>query len=280
MLWCLPTWHTDVLHARDVGDRLGALVVPGCYVTGKDSESGVVTGVVPCDPEKMRATVEKRLVTEGLWPKDKKLSLEVYALARAIAGETGGRNAVPEEQVAIAEATMNRVGLTKLPLLRQMMRDGRLFSRQTGSNPAVSSSKDPWYENIVAAEIAFSGRSGNFARGATNWFSRKYIADPVTLYNRWTTAYKGYWVGHLPNIDAARFMLLKLDPEYYETPEGKNAWKAAYREGLAIMERRAPSMLEPPTISCATTSFLRGLVGVGTLIGSSVAVAYATWRNA
>jgi hypothetical protein len=188
---------------------------------------------------------------------------------------------VPEEQIAVAEATTNRVGLTKLPLLRQMMRDGRLFSRQMGSNPAVATSKDPWYENIVAADIVMTGRSGDFARGATNWFSRKYIADPVAIYKRWTMSYRGYWVGHLPGIDAARFMLLKLDPEYYETPEGRNAWKAAYAAGLAIMERRAPSMLAQPTMSCAAHEhLLAALTGVATVITSGVIVAYATWRNA
>lgn len=249
-----------------------------CQVMNKIAiEAGIsVANIVPCDPEKMRQATEDILHELGIYPKTKKLSLTVYALARAIASEAGD-TATPEEAVAIGEASLNRVKILGGTIESHLMKDGKYFGRQRGSNPAVSTSHDPTIENIIAAEMVASGMTKDFVKGATNWFSPRYIKDPLTLFDSWTGSQEGRpqmaWIGHLPAIDVKRFLFLRYAPSLYKSGVGARSWERQYIAARNILEGKKPTSLACPRTTCDDEDAQRvaALVGLGTYVVAVVA---------
>lgn len=248
MALCLPSWHASVLEAKR--RHRGRFGLAACQANE--------AGIVGCDPEAMRAAVERMLHQAGLYPPYKRLSMDVYAVARNIASEVG--DGTPEEQVAIAEAAVNRFRMDPgrwgtIP--RMMMIDRRRFARQRGTNPPVASRQDPSWQNLYVAELVLGGDTVNFARGATIYFDsvsqraahNRCIQEgrpdcPKSageVYESWTTGgSKMVWVGPLPGIDPRFLMLLRHDGtrEAYQTPQGRELWQQMYRAGREALAYR------------------------------------------
>lgn len=151
---------------------------------------------VPCAPERMRATTEANLRASGLYPPGKSLGMQTYIMARNIGSEAGSR-ATAAEKLVMGEALISRARASGLTFAQIAMFNGSRFGAQLGRNPAVATARDPFWEDIVAAELVLSGRSGNLGRGATHYFSpaamdaikkrRGRGRDCFELYDEWTS---------------------------------------------------------------------------------------------
>lgn len=194
-------------------------------------------GVIPCDPEVMRARASAQA--------GRAIPLDVYSLARNVASETGSRGTFGEK-VAIAEAALNRARRDGVSISRLTMRDGARYARQRGTNPAVATSRDPTWLDLVVASLALAGRTGDFAKGATHYFAPSaYSATEVrALYDRWTSGWGSettglVWVGPLADVRPRKQLLFrpisKRDP----------LWRAMYEPGLvaALTGEDAPARL-------------------------------------
>lgn len=171
----------------------------------------------------MRATSEANLQAIGLYPAGKRLPMQTYIMARNIASEAGTR-ATGAEKLVMGEALVNRARQSGKNFAQIALFNGTRFGAQIGTNPAVATAQNPFFEDIVAAELVMSGASGNLGRGATHYFSPNGMdarknkgidsRGRFGLYDQWT---KGgdllTWVGYVPGIDINRQFLLKKLPK-------------------------------------------------------------------
>ncbi len=296
---CLSQWHYTILEAKERGRGVGQLKVPGC------PQSLGNVDVVPCAPETMRAAVEAQLRKAGLWSGT--LSLGVYGLARNLMSEAG-RDATPEELVALGEAAMNRGWPEEK---RVLMRDGSRFSKQRGSNPAASTSQDPYFEHIVAAHLVLARQTGNFAAGATHYFDsvaqdavrRRCIAagtppddcakSALEVLESWTAGGAAMWIGPRPGIDPRYQMFLisgNAVRASYKTVEGRKVWEHQLAAAKAALAAKGPDQRTgvydlPPCAgagmsSSGTRTFLAIAAAAMGAIGTTLATAYLArvWR--
>lgn len=254
---CVPPAAKIVEDQRDRRKKakLRALFVQGCR-PGADK-------IIRCSPELMRGRTEERLRALGLYRPTDRLTLEAYAMARNIASEAGQGSGA--EKLAIGEVLLNRArrgkGVTSLTL-----KDGSFFARQRGSNPPVSSVRDPNWEDIVAAELVLTGRSGNISRGATHYFSPRAMdflfrreqvrRDRFGLYDSWSRSL--VWVGYVPGVDLERQFFMR------EGSPGEIAEKRPI--GLSALKEPTPaSVLSPPECSFLFGGVTRLLFAAGGL---------------
>jgi hypothetical protein len=230
----------------------------------------------------MRAHVEGQLLASGLLPGPGSLSLAAYGVARNIAAEVGsGAGSTPEEKVAIAEAAINRAR-SYSSVVRMLLKDGKWFGRQWGRNPPVATSQDPTLEELYVAQLAVTGQTGGFARGASHYYDpraqdeghardpARYTKDARGIYESWTQGGLA-WVGDLPGIDPRRLFLLKK--------ASGSAWQAAYTAGKASGALAGPldpaavfrSAFSPPNHARTFFFCALGLAAAG-------GAGYAAWR--
>lgn len=194
----------------------------------------------------MARRVSNQLQSVGLLPLGQELPLETYAVARNVASEAG--TGTIAEKVAIAEAAYHRAREAGRPMLSFMLKDGKYFGRQRGRNPAVATSRDPKWEDIAIASLVAQGKTDNFARGATHYFSPRAMdalhrkgrvdVDRWGLYERWTKSYGLAWVGPIPGINPHRQFLMR------EVPQESPLWQQQYEAGLRALQEPPPG--EPP----------------------------------
>jgi hypothetical protein len=210
------------------------------------------SGVITCSPVKMRATTERKLQALGLYPPGKTLTMAVYAMARNIGSEAGS-NATAAEKLAIGETLVTRAIIRGVSQFKLMTRDGH-FAKQRGRNPAVSSARDPQWEDIVAAELVLGGKSGNISRGATHYFAPKaqdalFAAGRVSndrdgIYESWTSGGDLLtWVGYTMGIDKER--------QFFFRPMPKTATGRAEHARMRILGRQALTSPTPLSILSA-----------------------------
>lgn len=154
-----------------------------------------------CDPEGSRASAEAYFKAHGFDVGS--LSLEEYALGRAVYSEAG--SGTSEEKVAIAEATINHYLFYKKShgwkSLIGMLLSGGCFRGQDGESPPMSTARNPYWEDIMAARLALSGASDNFVRGAIHYFSGGLSTENSSgtpIYDSWSKS--NHWVGDLPGV--------------------------------------------------------------------------------
>lgn len=240
---CIPkaAGDVDLERARRSARNIGSLK------TGCTPDS---TGVIQCSPESMRATTEAKLRSLGLYGPREKLSMAVYAMARNIHSEAGNR-ATGAEKLAIGETLVTRARQKGVTQLKLMTRNGK-FAKQRGCNPCVSSARDPAWEDIYAAELILSGRSGNISQGATHYFSPRAMdnikrqraaqgrsfRDRFELYDEWTSGGDLLtWVGYIPGVDFERQMFFRKMPK---TPAGRAEHARVRPIGRKALTSRMP----------------------------------------
>ena len=235
------------------------------------------SGLITCDPDSMRATTEAKLHSLGLYAPSKRLTMAVYAMARNIGSEAGD-NATAAEKLAIGETLVTRAAIKGVSQFKLMTRDGH-FARQKGRNPAVSSARDPQWEDIVAAELVLSGRSGDVSRGATHYFAPKaqdslFASGRVSnnrtmIYDSWTSGGDLLtWVGYTPGIDKERQFFFKPLPK---TAAGRAEHDRMRSIGRQALVRATPaSILSAP--SCSSRQERR-------LVASTGGIIFANFEN-
>lgn len=206
---CLPWWHAPVKTL----DVLGGKVSSNCQT---------VSGNVQCAPEILRQRAEAKLQSTSFWPKDKKLSLETYTLARYMTSEVG--DGTPEDRAAVGEAAVNRARIWDKPSVNDI-----LLYRQSRSHPNygfygpihdseagcaarglkklcapfgrwAATSKDPTVANLVLADLILTGQTRSFANGADDQVGMEYFDDPARKIKN-AAGDGSYWVGPLPGVD-------------------------------------------------------------------------------
>lgn len=278
---CIPDWIHPILaeerRAQILGITSKALATAGCAVNAD--------GIVPCQPEKLRANAEAKLKALGLLLPANVLPLDVYSLARNIRSEAGS-GSIPEK-VAMAAVAMNRMREQDKTMSGMTMRDGTWYARQSGQNPSVASSKDPGWVEIVIAYAAMAGAFGDWARGAVLYYSPndqdglyrqgKVKDDRWAIYERWTSGWgsstNGYaWVGPLPGVNHnEQFLMRKLK-------KSDPAWRIAYDAGkAALKDTSVPAIAKAPSCSGSIGSTF-GLIATTALalaLGASTGYALA-----
>lgn len=275
---CIPLAASQVEEARAHRKSRGmGAIRSGCSCNqprpGKASKC-----IVPCSPESMRATTEAKLRSLGLFKPRQRLSMKSYIMARNIGSEAGSR-ATGAEKLVMGEALVHRARESGKSFAQIAMYNGTRFAAQMGRNPAVATARDPFWEDIVAAELVLSGRSGNLGRGATHYFSPagmdagfrsgKLSRDRLMLYDQWT---KGgdllTWVGYVPGININRQFLLKKQP--------KTAAGRAESARMKPLGRRALQVDMPPGIfdapTCPPISARRSVIGFTGALMAAVAL--------
>lgn len=236
---CIPRAAGDV----DAERARRSLRNIGSLKTGCTPDS---SGVIQCSPERMRATTEVKLRSLGLYGPREKLSMAVYAMARNIHSEAGNR-ATGAEKLAIGETLVTRSRQKGVTQLKLMTRNGK-FAKQKGCNPCVSSARDPAWEDIYAAELILSGRSGNISRGATHYFapgaqdalfrSGRVSKNRSQVYELWTSGRDLItWVGYVPGVDFERQMFFRKMPQ---TPAGRAEHARVRPIGRQALTSRMP----------------------------------------
>lgn len=260
---CLPAAVGTVEAAREDRRRLGIRLNTGC---SPDS-----TGVVQCNPEAMRATTEAKLRSQGLLDPRGSLSMTAYAMARNIGSEAGD-GATGAEKLAMGETLVTRAREQGIGMLQLMTRNGK-FAKQRGSNPAVSSARDPKWEDLVAAKLVLAGKTDDMTRGATHYFAPKdqdalfrngrVSKNRLMLYDNWTSGGDLLaWVGYVPGIDIERQFFFRRLPK---TAEGR-----AQHARMKPIGRRALTSPMPEGVLdadvCETAPLLAGRIGT-TIMG-------------
>jgi hypothetical protein len=243
--------------SRNIGEiKSGCACVPRPDVPSKC--------YVPCSPEKMRATTERKLRELGLYPAGKSLTMPTYIMARNIQSEAGSGTGA--EKLAMGEALIARARVSGKSFAEIAMWRGQYFGAQYGKNPAVATRKDPRWEDIVAAELVLAGETKDFTRGATHYFSPRgmdYGFSKGTLsknarmtYDRWVDDFGLVWVGHVPGIDTRSQMLFR---EGQPTAAQRAAGVAALRSETPRDIYRAPTCVDRPFLASGGGVALAGL---------------------
>lgn len=194
---CWPSWHP-----RYVG------------LSNKPISSGCATvdGNVQCAPADMAARAG--------------VSLVVYTLARYAQSEVG--SGTIEERVAVMEAAVNQARLRGYPDVTKLLvwNPGTKAANQGYYGPIhgpsgvstapygrwAATSKDPSPQTLALAELVASGRSGNFAKGATSQYGMEYLSDPAGKVRSHAEDGK-FWVGPLPGVDHMHTFLFRQYPK-------------------------------------------------------------------
>lgn len=278
---CLPNWIHTIANERTRAAAVGfagrEFAKSGCKVNS--------AGVVPCSPESLRAFTEAAVKSLGLYPMNRTLSLDAYSIARNVRSEAGS-GSVPEK-VAMAMAAIDRARLDKKSISAVTMKNGELYARQSGVNPAVATSKDPTWEEIVIAELALHGDFEGYTHGATHYFSPNSMdglnrrepsryKDRFGTYATWTGGWGSTregmaWVGPIPGINHHEQFLMKrvLKSDPY--------WKQQYDVGLAALKNyRRPEAADAMPCSIAPDAPRKYGVGIGIAIFTVSAVAAGT----
>jgi hypothetical protein len=196
----------------------------------------------------MRATTEANLIASGLYPAGKRLDLQTYIMARNIGSEAGS-SATGAEKLVMGEALIHRARESGKSFAQIALFNGTRFGAQLGSNPAVATARDPFFEDIVAAELVMSGASGNLGRGATHYFSPNGMdamkrrgagtRDRFALYDQWTSGGDLIaWVGYVPGVNTDRQFLLKKLPK---TDAGRAEFARMRPIGRRALANRTPA---------------------------------------
>jgi len=238
---CLPSWHATF--APLIGGAAEAILRSGCSV---DS-----AGDVACSPETMRAKAEQQLQASGLWPPNKSLTLDVYALARNVQSEVG--TGTPEERVALAESTINqaaRRSISPAQLILLSKNKKGLFGMIGGGRGRFTDSRqDPSILATLIADFALSGQSRSFAKGADDQDGLEYrssFPDPMARVRQYAKEQGRYWIGPLPGVD--HWLLSLFAPYGYteSSPEGQALLQRAeqyfgnpkYSDGRVVADMR------------------------------------------
>lgn len=263
--YCLPSAARRVELEAALAQAKGAgRLSTGCPI-GEEK-----TSLISCDPEAMRKKTEELLRRWGFYSSSKRLTMDVYAMARNIASEAGSGTGA--EKIAIGEALVNRAREKRVTMFSLMTRDGH-FGRQYGCNPCVSSARDPSWEDIYTAELVLSGKSGNLIKGATHYYapadqdamfrSGRDPKDALTVYDKWTAGSSGAltWVGYIPGIDIRRQFFMKAS----QGPVPAD-WRATGR--AAVTAKMPPGIFDAKTCGAGSTL---AVVGVGMAVSTLVA---------
>lgn len=285
---CIPAWiytiQAERVRAKVAGVQDKALGYHSDCQVGSSS-------VISCEPEVMRARTETRIKSLGLYPRDRRLTLDAYTIARNIKSEAGNDSIAEKVLIAQAAITRSRVEGKSISHSRLTMRNGRNYAKQSGTNPAVATSHDPTWEEIVIAEMALHGTFGDFGRGGTLYFSPNDMGGKskvLEIYERWTHNWGNTktglaWVGPLPGVNPRHQFLLR------KVPILSKEWKDAYAAGkLAVLYLGVPATAlarpcrEPEAIAVKTFSAM-GFLGwlmIGAFFGGSAAIFTASYFGA
>jgi len=265
-MWCIPWWHAQLDEwASDTRS------VTNCPVIMTPDARFPTPGFVPCNPEALRQSAEKKLRALGVWPKDRALSLDAYGAARLIRSEWGSGPA--EAKVVFVECAMNRAKLRKQSVSTLLFTNKynlKNYGRQhavsgyTSQGRWASTAKDPTVGDILIADFVLQGKSQNFARGGDQFLDPAGMGDRlVTVLRSWMKT--SVWVGHLPGISTKRLFVLR----HVGTPDA--AGRQLNEAGLdALASGEAPSA--PDTICPSPGSPLRRILETTVVLGASVAV--------
>lgn len=198
------------------------------------------------------------------------LSVDVYTLARYIASEVG--SGTPSEKVAVGEAAINRArrwGLSIRGLLLDRAPSpnkgyyGPIHCKNAdGSLGApygrwAATSRDPAVDDVLIAQMVFSGESGNFSKGADDQANVVSYNDPAGKV-RALGAKNSYWVGPLPGVDHRHTFLFAYRPEIApNSPIGLALIQAG------VQATTAPSPNWTGLETCKATSKLPAVVALG-----------------
>lgn len=194
------------------------------------------------------------------------LSAAEYGLARAVYSEAGG--GTPEEKVAIAEATINHwryYGKGRWSTMLDMLLSGNggCFGAQSGSTPPLSTARDPYWIDVLAARVALSGASGNFARGAIHYFSGGLAtrnSKGERIYDAWSRG--NHWVGDLPGVEPRRQCFMAVG----------EATPAQYAAGFAALDGNV-------WVEAADVAPCSRVIGAASMIGAAAVVGVALWQG-
>jgi hypothetical protein len=273
--YCVPRWAQTIEAAKARG--LKKFRVPGCSYNDE-------LEVVPCSPEAMRKSVERQLHESGLYPPWKPLRADVYGVARNVRSEAGSGS--PSEKVAMAEAALNRASYAGWPLSRVIMKNGTRYGRQRGTNPPVSTRQDPYWDDLVVAELVLTGQTRNFARGATHYWSPNAIDsmhrqgrhrdDRWSLYDRWSGDWGMAWVGPLPGVNHNKQFLMVGKAKRRDAA----AWAVADAAGKHALARTGVPR-EATLPICGEGPLLARGSGAGVVVGLAIfaGLGYLAWKE-
>jgi hypothetical protein len=233
-----------------------------------------VPGFVPCNPEALRQSAEKKLHKWKILGEDQTLSLDAYAAAKLIRSEWG--SGPVEAKVVIVECAMNRAMLRKKSVSRLLLGNKfhqPFFGRQhavsgyESQGRWASTARDPTVGDLIIAAFVLKGYSNDFARGGAGFL------DPSGMGSRLVPVLKDWmkhavWVGHLPGVPIRKLFVLR----HVTRPTVDD--KAMNEQGLA-----AAALLqdpETPTETCKTGSPLMTaavVLGAAGLIGTGIGYA-------
>lgn len=232
MALCYPWWHNELLSFPKTP------IASGYSVNS--------AGNVPASPEALRAAAEGKAQRAGLWPAGKPLPLVVYTLGRYLASEVGSGS--PEELVAVAEAAYNKARQRKQTVNDLLIYTANSSNRgyygpihgSSGTTSApygrwASTSRDPTARTLAAAELVLSGKSDNFAKGATTQWGLEYLIrdgkDPKAFVDR-LAAKRHYWVGLLPGVDHFHTFLVRENVPAVTAALYGRGWVADAKEAV------------------------------------------------
>jgi hypothetical protein len=260
LVYCTPTWHATV--EQWLEDRRKVTQCP--VIDGADARFPA-PGFVPCNPEALRQSAEKKLKGWGIADS---LSIDEYSLARNLASEYS--KATAEMKVAVAEAAVNdsrRKGLSITQYVLKNRHGIKLYGRQRQGRE-VGTALDPNVGDVRVAKFVLQGKSGNFARGATLYLDPSGMGDRlVPVLENWMR--QNVWVGHLPNVPLGRLFMLR-----HVGSKTAAKYQAINRQGLSDLRIQRIVEAPPP---CPTPGEEWGkialIAGVSTL--AAMGIAYA-----
>ena len=197
--WCLPWWHAQLMQYQ--ADKRPATSCPAR--TSADA-TYPAAGFVPCSPESLRQAASKAV---GM-----SVSLNEYALARNIHSERGSGSV--EEWVVIGEVARNEAWRRKISVA-QLLLLNRYKINAFGTLDQgrwASTKQDPTVGEILVAKFILSGRTGNFAQGATSYIDPDSMGGESRLISWITDRFSSgrwAWVGQLPGVPVRRTFAMR-----------------------------------------------------------------------
>jgi hypothetical protein len=303
--WCLSPIYPQIKQFETefgFGRPTGPLIVAsGCKIDDDclEKPASCVPKAIPCDPEAMRADAEQKLKASGVWPQNKPLSLDTYALARNLMSEFGRGS--PSEKIAVALVALNRASQLdgtdpKQPgaVASHIIGKTGKFGQQIGSLRPASTRQDPSVADILIADLILQelkrDQLRDITHGATHYLDRetqdamvksgRTAKTGVEVYTDWANGGDALtWVGQSPDIRPWRLMLMRRRPELRGDPverqriftAGLNALKGKNRPIQVDRICFEPSRLREIAVVAALGIGSFALVtGIGKL-GASVA---------
>lgn len=265
--WCLSSIYPQVKAFEDefgFGRPKGPLIVSsGCRIDDDcvEKPASCIPKSINCDPEAMRANAEQKLKASGVWPSNKPLTLDTYALARNLMSEFGQGS--PSEKIAVALVALNRASQldgvdpkTPSAVANHIIGDTGRFGEQIGSLRPASTRQDPSVADILIADLILQelkhDRLRDITYGATHYLDRetqdamvksgRTKKTGVEVYTDWTGGGDALtWVGHSPDIRPWRLMLLRRRPELRNDPAERQRIFTAGLNALKGKNRPIPT---------------------------------------